>query len=430
VAIFDSSKKSWNVSYTEYVPNRLDWGIPVSSMPTDIYIAPDAGRAITGIDLSSGDLVWSLDLPYPVVSVFDVYHRQDFTVAVAKQEPPLSLSKGAIGDVLSVMDRSHGINTAYVGVHEGSLYALSINKYPLVQICDWASMYTGRKSSADNNRLIEKECVEDAWPGSWSETPHPLCCHGCDYHLDCLVGQHMVASVVPDKQNALSFSPFVPDISQNEPSRTLKRKPSPYQRALPREADENLRADFYNLKNDFTYDNLGKLWKSYFISTSVFAYMYRDRMKSFYELKMVPKWKQMLKKRARAKKAKARINAATRREREKIRREAEREREEEEEEEVQNRSEKRKSMENKRPAPLEKLTSAIIKRAERSKLVPELTKKIFNTGFDLERFKPSKSRVLHISDVVLGKVERERERERERECVCVCVYIFPQCYAV
>ncbi|KAI8878466.1 hypothetical protein K501DRAFT_228346 [Backusella circina FSU 941] len=420
VAIFDSSKKSWNVTYTEYVPNRLDWGIPVSDIPSDIYVAPDAGSAITGIDLSTGELVWSLDLPYPVVSVFDVYHRQDFTVAVAKQEPPLSLSKGAIGDVLSLMDRSNGINTAYVGVHEGSLYALSINKYPLVQICDWASMYTGRKSSSDNNRLTEKEFVDDNTAG-WSETPHPLCCHGCEYHMECLVGQHVVESVVPDKQSALSLStpmdPFSPNMSLNrrEASKTIQvkeRRASPFQRSLPRsldhhiaDDDDDLKTNFYNLKSDFTYDNLGKLWKSYFISTSVFAYMYRDRMKSFYELKMLPKWKQMLKKRARAKKAKARINAAARREREKIRMEAKEEEEalrkkkEDEEGEVEVKQEKRKSM---RPAPLEKLTSAIIKRAERSKLVPELTKKIFNTGFDLERFKPSKSRVLHLSDTVLG----------------------------
>ena len=47
VAIYDEHyKKLWDVTYSEYIPNKLDWDLPSSTVPTDVYIAPDATRAI------------------------------------------------------------------------------------------------------------------------------------------------------------------------------------------------------------------------------------------------------------------------------------------------------------------------------------------------------------------------------------------------
>lgn len=56
VAIFNSERqKWWNLTYAEYVPNQLDWDIPPTpSQASDVYIAADADKAITAIDVKTG----------------------------------------------------------------------------------------------------------------------------------------------------------------------------------------------------------------------------------------------------------------------------------------------------------------------------------------------------------------------------------------
>lgn len=49
-----NNEKWWNLTYNEYVPNKLDWDVPESAAATDVYIAPDANKAITAIKVATG----------------------------------------------------------------------------------------------------------------------------------------------------------------------------------------------------------------------------------------------------------------------------------------------------------------------------------------------------------------------------------------
>ncbi|KAI8333189.1 hypothetical protein EDC96DRAFT_526122 [Choanephora cucurbitarum] len=416
VAIYDEHyKKLWNVTYSEYIPNKLDWDLPSSTVPTDVYIAPDATRAITGINLQDGNLMWTRDLPYPVVSIFDVYRREDFSFALTKQDPPSSLSKGTIGMIF----RQHDIPTAYVGVHEGSLFALSTKNYPLVQISQWASMYTGRRPG-DTSPLIEGTLGQED-PNrtfEWTQKPHEMCCHGCEYHIDCIMGQHVVQSVMDDvddhplyHHSKLYLPPSTPTASSTAtgaPGTTMSSLPHYTYLEDPKDYDES--------KTGFFHDGFGKFWKSYILVSSVIVYVYRDRVQTFYQVKILPRWKQMLKKRAKAKKQKARIAAAAKAEREKTRRERadsltsldsidpiELKREKEAETAaavlaiVEQRLKEEKEREKK-----EREEEEEKKRLERAAQEQIMVKKPTSTGLDLESFQQSKSRVLEISEDVLG----------------------------
>lgn len=364
--------------------------------------------------------MWSFELPDPVVSVFDVYRKEDHSIALSKQNPPKSLNKGAIGDLLSLIPKRNGISTAYVGVYEGSLYALSTKNYPLVQRSPWASMYTGRKPG-DTSPLIG-ESPNDT---EWKIKPHEMCCHGCEYHIDCMIGQHVVHSVQGDFEDSRFLLPASSSTASSVlptvlPPQTISQYDHSNMEEYNEKHNEGPKSGFFN-------EGFGKFWKSYILVSSVIVYVYRDRMLTFYEVKVLPKWKKMMKKRAKAKKTKARIAAAARAEREKINREradsitsigsfdadsyikqkideqfnakekerlrlleekeAEEKKKKEEEEE-----EKRKKEEEEKEAE-EKLKSA--------KQVIVVKKQ--STGLDLESFQQSKSRVLEISDNVLGK---------------------------
>ncbi|KAG2235734.1 hypothetical protein INT48_009149 [Thamnidium elegans] len=317
VAIYDNNKKWWNVTYSEYIPNKFDWDVPTNTVPSDIYVAPDATLAITGINVRNGELIWSRDLPHPVVSVFDVYRREDYTIALSKQVPPPTLTKGDVGDLLSLMTRKNNVTSAYVGVHEGSLYALSTKNYPLVQISPWASMYTGRKPG-DTSQLIGGSSTSDANATGfeWTQKPHEMCCHGCEYHIDCMIGQHVVQSVVDEiveEDHIFRYKLSLPSASS-----------SSLPTGLPQSLPTNIplyHLDYEERKSSFFQEGFGRFWKSYVLVSSVIVYVYRDHIITFYEVKVLPKWKQMLKKRAKAKKTKARIAAAARAEKEMIKRE-------------------------------------------------------------------------------------------------------------
>ncbi|KAI7907214.1 uncharacterized protein BX663DRAFT_495206 [Cokeromyces recurvatus] len=425
VAIYDEHyRKLWNTTYIEYIPNKFDWDVPMNTVPSDIYVAPDASRAITGINLHDGNLIWTRDLPYPVVSVFDVYRREDYTFAVSKQDPPKSLSKGAVGNMLNLMMsfRKHHIATAYVGVHEGSLYALSTKNYPLVQISPWASMYTGRRPG-DTSQLIEggaNKILDDSDSSTfeWTQKPHEMCCHGCEYHTDCLIGQHVVQSLLDDVDEEdhkyHHYKLYIPPSSNTiSSSSTPSSTPTSLHSTIPRYHLDNLQ-DYVEPKTGFFHEGLGKFWKSYILVTSVIVYIYRDRVQTFYQVKVLPRWKQMMKKHAKAKRTRARIAAAARAEKERIKREradsltsvesfdadkfiherlaeAQKERSNPIEEIIQ--EEKKVTDEKEKEEDKDKLENA-------SKKVMIVKKS--STGLDLESFKQSKSQVLEISDTVLG----------------------------
>ncbi|KAI8969235.1 hypothetical protein BDF20DRAFT_152288 [Mycotypha africana] len=476
VAIFDHRyRKLWNVTYSEYIPNKLEWDVPSTTIPTDIYIAPDAHKAITGVNMQDGHLMWTRELPYPVVDVFDVFRREDYTFAVSKQAPPKSLSKGPIGDMLSLVvrdrsDNNYTISTAYVGIHDGSLYALSNENYPLVQISQWSSMYTGRKPG-DTSPLIEgsNSSRHDSLANdtsekingektSWTQKPHELCCHGCEYHTDCLIGQHVVQmlmgddDIVNDEYRDLYLPPSAsPGIALPSTSSNHLHAPSTVASPLPPSTIRQYRVEELEpylindsslgaTKDSFFNNGLGQFWKSYLLISSVIIYVYRERIMTFYKTKVVHNWKQIMKRRAKQKKNKARIAAVVKAEKEKIRREradsitsVDNNQHVDHKTAIKDRStnnvstnvtekitEKQKEKdEDKKSAGLlnhgsnapkkmnEELEKQKQERSSENDTVVNLANRRLiavkqKTGLDLENFKQAKSRVLEITDTVLG----------------------------
>lgn len=190
-------------------------------------------------DGRQGDILWSRDLPFAVVNVFDVYRRPDLRIALSRQEPPLALNKGVLGDMLGMMQKTE-VSTAYVGVFDGSLYCLSKEKYPLAQLSRWAPMYTGLPPG-DTRPLIEagthkESTTENDGMPQWIPEPNPLCCPTCHQRVDCLVGRHPVVSPQRQMPQTSKYQPkqLPPNVNLSQPIETgSPQLPSPQQGIHP-----------------------------------------------------------------------------------------------------------------------------------------------------------------------------------------------------
>lgn len=287
VAIFDNNnQKWWNLTYSEYVPNKLDWDVPDSIVASDIYIAPDTNGAITAVKVTNGEVLWSLDLHIPVVSVFDVYRRQDFTIALSKQEPPHTLQTGMVGELLSVAKQQQRLPNGfvYVGVYEGSLFAFSADHYPLVHLSGLAPMYRalppGEEQTSDTSSNFK------FW---WNRhTDHLYKCKGCKAHVDFLVGRHPVVTTDPIPRPG-----GAPNIY-------------PARRLLPGEYPDDSTPNYKDIKEGFFHDGPGKFWKSYLAAIVAICYASRRQIVKFYELYLSQRIRTLKRKFDAAKKRRAR----------------------------------------------------------------------------------------------------------------------------
>ncbi|PHZ16456.1 uncharacterized protein RHIMIDRAFT_62160 [Rhizopus microsporus ATCC 52813] len=184
---------------------------------------------------------------------------------------------------------------------------MSTKYYPLMQLSEWSSMYTGRSPDELPNLTIDGP-LPNTSQAEWTQVqPHPSCCRGCQNHIKCIIGQHVVQNTVIDSPyQKLTFD----DEDTDQDDHTD-------------DSDQDEMRDGYvhrETKTGFFYNGFGKFWKSYMLVGAVFVYVYRDRMVTFYEVKVLPKWKQIQKKKAKVKKTKARIAAAIQEQKEKIKR--------------------------------------------------------------------------------------------------------------
>lgn len=207
-------------------------------------------------------------MPKPV-SVFDVYRRHDYTLALCKQIPPMTLRQGIIGRMLEAMrQEQHGTPTAYVGVHEGNLYALSTENYPLAQLWPKAPVYRGLPGRRDP-LLLEAGDTEGDDSGNddgedtyWSQNPDGMCFPGSKEYPVCAVGNHPV--LLP-------------------PSAKQKDDPARHVALLP--AAETPRSSMPYYKDEiggFFVDGAGKFWKTYLLILATIAYIYRARLHQLY----------------------------------------------------------------------------------------------------------------------------------------------------
>lgn len=174
-----------------------------------------------------------------------------------------------MGALLDMVSQKQSIMTAYIGVHEGTLYAMSSGRYPLVRMSRLAPMYTGL-SPGDTRPLIE---AGSGWNPDddddeniyWHPEPDPECCPGCQSFVDCMIGQHpvIVAFPVTDYHQGKR--------SKTEPKLLPGQQPDP---AIPTYADIAKEGGFFT-------DGPGRFWKSSVLGLLLCCYIYRHQVYRF-----------------------------------------------------------------------------------------------------------------------------------------------------
>lgn len=254
------------------------------------------------VNIYLGTELWIQDLPKPV-GVFDVYRRHDYTLALCKQIPPMTLRQGIIGRMLEAMrQEQHGTPTAYVGIHEGNLYALSTENYPLAQLWPKAPVYRGLPGR-DPLLLESGDAAEDDDDDDdnseeqdiyWYQNPNGMCYPGSKNYPVCAVGNHPVLLPPSAKQ-------------KDDSTRQVALLP-------PAEVPRSSMPYYKDEIGGFFVDGAGKFWKTYLLILATIAYIYRARLHQLYIL-YVPwliqrakrRYKSFLRKRAK----KAAVIAAT-----------------------------------------------------------------------------------------------------------------------
>ncbi|CAO3590507.1 unnamed protein product [Absidia cylindrospora] len=235
----------WRFTYSEYEPNAMNWDLPKDMGDSDPYVAPDANQAITAINRTTGQWYWTKDLPYPVVAVFDVYRTPDSSLILAKQTPPAQINEPIIGDLIKKLN-PHQQNTAYVGIHGGTLYALSSENFPLVQLAKESFI---KSKQMPGSRLIDSGDAE----------------FDKQYKADRLIGQNLVDSLL--------LPP--PSIDASPP---INGSPNYY--------------DMHNITGNYTLDllrsGINEYWQLYVIILLTLGFMNYQRGWQFYVRHIVP----------------------------------------------------------------------------------------------------------------------------------------------
>lgn len=130
-----------------------------------------------------GNILWMMDLPYPAVTVFNMYRTPDFSLILNKQSTPAQLNLGRIGDLISTLN-PHRQNSIYISVHGGTLYALSAEHFPLVQLAEWSFAETGEMPGVPMH-LIDSGDTEFDRQSKYN-TDKSI------YRADKLVGRHKI----------------------------------------------------------------------------------------------------------------------------------------------------------------------------------------------------------------------------------------------
>jgi hypothetical protein len=148
-----------------------------------------------------------MDLPYPAVTVFNMYRTPDFSLILHKQSTPAQLNLGRIGDLISTLN-PHRHNSIYISVHGGTLYALSAEHFPLVQLAEWSFAETGEMPGAPMH-LIDSGDTEFDRQSKYN-TDKSI------YRADKLIGRHKIDTglLLPSPSLALIEGPSDDDDTQ------------------------------------------------------------------------------------------------------------------------------------------------------------------------------------------------------------------------
>ncbi|KAI8340481.1 kinase-like domain-containing protein [Chlamydoabsidia padenii] len=249
---------SWRLTYSEYEPNAMNWDVPVGMEASDTYIAPDSNRVIAAINRTDA------------VTVFDMYRTPDFSLVLSKQTPPPQLNLGGIGTVISALNPTRQ-NSVYISVHGGTLYALSAEHFPLVQLAEWSFAETGKMPGGPLHLIDSGDSEFDKQ--SKYNTDRSI------YRADKLIGRHKIDSVLlppPSPPSPISFI--------DGPSSTTT-EPSPSTTLHDYEQQHNVTN---NHLQGFFNAGLGQYWQLYLILLLTAGFMGRKRGWELYVLHILP----------------------------------------------------------------------------------------------------------------------------------------------
>ncbi|KAI8059519.1 kinase-like domain-containing protein [Gongronella butleri] len=251
----ERSNMHWQLAYSEYEPNAMNWNENIDMGTSDVYVAPDANADITAINRTS-------------VAVYDVYMSMDYAIVLSEQRAPTKLDHGTIGEMLHSL-KMRSVNkfnsdaSAYVGIHDGALYAMSVKHYPLVQLADWSFQYT-KRYPGDISRWIDAS-ETDVDNGHWCSSP---------WKGDCMTGLHNISiTAVP--------VPVRPDTSPDDTKADHATSAS----------SSGTRPDYRHLdyhREGFFYEGLGRFWKLYLLIILGTAYVHRARCHDLYSTHVLP----------------------------------------------------------------------------------------------------------------------------------------------
>lgn len=139
-----------------------------------------------------------MDLPYPAVTVFNMYRTPDFSLILSKQSTPAQLNLGRIGDFISTLN-PHRLNSIYISVHGGTLYALSAEHFPLVQLAEWSFVETGEMPGVPMHLIDSGDTEFDRL--SKYNTDKSI------YRADKLIGRHKIDTelLLPSPSSSLAL---------------------------------------------------------------------------------------------------------------------------------------------------------------------------------------------------------------------------------
>ncbi|EXX69988.1 Ire1p [Rhizophagus irregularis DAOM 197198w] len=175
ISIFERGVLKWNTTYTEYVPHSFDTNIEHlhKTSPDGLYIASTHNGEVLSTDSSSGQHAWYHKFPSPAVNVFDVLASKDLPSGLHIVRQPRPSIK--YHEHLKKLHPPPQL-AAYIGDIDGTLFAMSVENYPLTQfIADsiWFDYYNKRISS-------DKESQEN----------RARCRPGSSIYPACLIGKH------------------------------------------------------------------------------------------------------------------------------------------------------------------------------------------------------------------------------------------------
>ncbi|CAG8458080.1 1394_t:CDS:2 [Funneliformis mosseae] len=186
ISIFERGIPKWNTTYTEYVPHSFDLKIEQlhKTSPDDLYIASTHNGEVLSTESSSGQHAWYHKFSSPAVNVFDVLASKDLPsgLHIVRQPRP----SDTYHQHLKKLHPSSQL-AAYIGDNDGTLFAMSVENYPLTQfIADslWFDYYNKRISSEKKNE---------------SQDNGVLCRPGSSIYPACLIGKHNLVTGEPQR---------------------------------------------------------------------------------------------------------------------------------------------------------------------------------------------------------------------------------------